>query len=278
MTRPHDMPPAEHFAHGTRARYVTGCRCEPCRASNRASYHERKARGLTAAAELAPPAPAPLEKVFARPDGTTWKRVYRHACPGVRGAPCAFGAHLRKDSKGGVCGGCRMRLAYNGLVGAGRVRRHLKKLSRLGVGRRAVAAAADVSPTTVGEIRASKRDQLRADLARRILAVTTEAAADRAKVPAKTTLELVEKLVRRGYRKSELARALGLKNGAIQFRGERVTAKTELAVRRLYKRLAQKPAPGRRAPCVCARPLELERDGEILCGRCERPVGKVRAG
>jgi hypothetical protein len=31
-----DLPPAEHYPHGMRARYVTGCRCEPCREANRA--------------------------------------------------------------------------------------------------------------------------------------------------------------------------------------------------------------------------------------------------
>lgn len=33
--RPTDMPPAERFEHGTRARYVCGCRCDECRRSNR---------------------------------------------------------------------------------------------------------------------------------------------------------------------------------------------------------------------------------------------------
>jgi len=33
--RPADMPPAERYEHGTRARYVCGCRCEPCRIANR---------------------------------------------------------------------------------------------------------------------------------------------------------------------------------------------------------------------------------------------------
>jgi hypothetical protein len=34
-SRPGDLPDAERFAHGTRSRYVAGCRCEPCTASNR---------------------------------------------------------------------------------------------------------------------------------------------------------------------------------------------------------------------------------------------------
>ncbi len=37
------MPPAERFQHGARARYVTGCRCAPCRAANTA-YQRTRAR------------------------------------------------------------------------------------------------------------------------------------------------------------------------------------------------------------------------------------------
>lgn len=39
--RPHDLPPAERFPHGTRARYVSGCRCEPCTIANRTYARER---------------------------------------------------------------------------------------------------------------------------------------------------------------------------------------------------------------------------------------------
>ena len=50
--RPPDLPPPEHYAHGTRARYVSGCRCPPCRASNVAYYHERQRRGKELAAKI----------------------------------------------------------------------------------------------------------------------------------------------------------------------------------------------------------------------------------
>lgn len=33
--RPNDLPPIDHYPHGSRARYVAGCRCEPCTNSNR---------------------------------------------------------------------------------------------------------------------------------------------------------------------------------------------------------------------------------------------------
>jgi len=47
--RPYDLPPADHYAHGTHARYVAGCRCAGCRAGHaayaRARYRAQKLRG-----------------------------------------------------------------------------------------------------------------------------------------------------------------------------------------------------------------------------------------
>lgn len=39
--RPPWLPPAERFAHGTRSRYTSGCRCAPCRAANTAYQRAR---------------------------------------------------------------------------------------------------------------------------------------------------------------------------------------------------------------------------------------------
>lgn len=41
MTRPADLPPPEHWPHGNRSRYVSGCRCEECRRANREYVHKR---------------------------------------------------------------------------------------------------------------------------------------------------------------------------------------------------------------------------------------------
>lgn len=41
MKRPDDLPPAEHYSHGTRARYVAGCRCDQCRTANREYARQR---------------------------------------------------------------------------------------------------------------------------------------------------------------------------------------------------------------------------------------------
>lgn len=40
--RPTDLPPADSYPHGIRARYTSGCRCQPCRAAN-AAYQRKRA-------------------------------------------------------------------------------------------------------------------------------------------------------------------------------------------------------------------------------------------
>ncbi len=73
--RPHDLPPAERYQHGTRARYVTGCRCSPCRAANseyaryRAKVRDEDWNGLVDAA----PARRHLRKLSAA--GVGYKSV-----------------------------------------------------------------------------------------------------------------------------------------------------------------------------------------------------------
>lgn len=46
-SRPTDLPPAHRFTHGTRSRYVAGCRCEPCTTANReyARAQQKRVRG-----------------------------------------------------------------------------------------------------------------------------------------------------------------------------------------------------------------------------------------
>lgn len=73
--RPTDLPPAERYRHGTRARYVSGCRCAPCRAANseyaryRAKVREEDWNGLVDAG----PARRHLQKLSAA--GVGYKTV-----------------------------------------------------------------------------------------------------------------------------------------------------------------------------------------------------------
>jgi hypothetical protein len=254
--RPADLPGSERYAHGSRARYVAGCRCAECRAANTRAYHQRQAKALAAVGELAGPA------------------ALSGRCPGVDGKPCETSSKLRRDSKGGVCGGCRARLVWNGLVDAKPARAHLRRLSRRGVGYKSVADAADVGQTTVSEILSGAKRRIRCQAAKRILAVTAEAVADHAVVDGRATWKLLDELLARGVRKAEIARRLGMLTPALQIRRARVLARTAYAVARLH-RVLSKPVTQTIAPptvCGCARAVIFELDGKYFCGKCDQPA------
>ena len=111
--------------HGTRGRYMAGCKCMLCRAANS-----------------------------------------RYSC---------FRAAEQRAGRG------------NGLVSAARARRHLSKLSAAGVGRRAVSDVTGLSHTRVVLIRTGQQKKIRRLTEQKILAVTIEAAADGAYIPAAET-------------------------------------------------------------------------------------------
>jgi hypothetical protein len=253
---------------GTRAKYVAAkCRCVKCRAANSRYVQQRDAAAKAAALELAnetnrartrwvtwrlslkavapkkmpafPLGPAVCSQVWTAPDGTKQTRFYRRACIGVDGVPCPHHAHLRKDSSGDVCAKCRRRLVWNGLVPADPVRAHLRKLSRQGVGYKTVAAAADVSKTVLADVLFHGKSRLRAQAARRVLAIDREAIADHALVPAHRTWRRLRRLLNEGFTQKELARRLGstARVPALQFKHDQVLAKTAVRVERFYQRI-----------------------------------------
>lgn len=233
--RPADLPPAEHFPHGTRARYVTGCRCRPCKDSNNAYYHAHQAKQLAALAEIeAGPPEAPIGRKWTKPDGSVAVRRYKNACPGLE-MPCQFGSYLRRDSKGGICGRCRYELVSDYLVDAGPARAHLLRLSRMGVGRRAVSDAGDVPASILHEVRAGRRRQIRRSTERKILGTDRGAAAAGAIVRAAPTLKLIDRLLKEGFTRGELARRLGYKTRALQLRGPTIKARNALRVAKYYR-------------------------------------------
>lgn len=266
MARPASLPFAERYQAmpcGSRAKYVAvHCRCPKCRAANSQYVKARDALAKAAARELAadaersrrqwvrerlslnavgvsttrelPAGPRPCPQVWTAPDGTKQTRLYARACVGVFGEPCRFRAHLRKDSSGDVCSRCRVRLVANGLVPANDVRAHLKRLSRQGVGYKSVAIAADVSRTTLAKVLSGQKRHVRAQAAQRVLAIDRQAFADGALVHAGPTWRRLNRLLREGFTKAELARRLGCKKPALQIRRSHVTARTAANVERLY--------------------------------------------
>jgi hypothetical protein len=128
---------------------------------------------------------------------------------------------------------------WNGLVPADTARRHLLKLSRQGIGRRAVSIAADVSENLIGAIKSKRKKQIRARSERRILSVTKADARDHSYVPARPTWKLLRMLKTEGYKTEQLARQLGYTHRAIQFRKTRVLVRTAFRVERLYRQLTE---------------------------------------
>lgn len=204
-------------SHGTRSRYVLGCRCEECRTANREAARERDARAREAVAHI------PLN-----PGGP---------CPGMDGQPCPQRRTLRKDSLG-VCKDCLHRALWDGLVDAAPVRKHLQKLSAQGVGYKSVADAADVGRTVLQRVMSGRKHRMRAQAAKRVLAVDAQAMADWGLVPAGETRKMLRELEAEYLTKGRLALELGYAKPALQI-GDReyVRARTAHRVRKLHRRV-----------------------------------------
>lgn len=131
----------------------------------------------------------------------------------------------------------RRRGDWNGIVDAANARAHLRKLSRSGVGRRAVRDATDVADSVLAEIRAGKRRRIRARTERKILGVNVACRADHALVSSGATWELINQLIEEGYTKSFIARGLGFKGCAIQLGRKQVTVRRAADVAALHRKL-----------------------------------------
>lgn len=125
----------------------------------------------------------------------------------------------------------------NPLVSAFAARAHLLWLSRRGVGRRAVAAACDIGPTTLQQISAGEKLTCRKATERRILAVTVDAVSDHGLVSAKRAHKRIAVLLDEGFSKADIARRLGYKVPALQLNAKRVIAKNAVKVERLYQQV-----------------------------------------
>ncbi len=128
---------------------------------------------------------------------------------------------------------------WNGLVSAARTRRHLFKLSRRGIGRRAVAIAADVSQSMICAIKSKRKKQIRARSERKILSVTAADACDHSFVPARRTWKLIRMLKTEGYTTAQLARSLGYSRAVLQLSKTRVLVRNAFRVERLYRQLTE---------------------------------------
>lgn len=161
-----------HKPHGTRIRYMSGCKCMLCRAANSSYETERAA--------------------------------------------------LRRQG------------LDNGIVPAKRAKAHLIKLSKIGIGRRAVSIAAKIGKTTICQIKRGTKTHIRKNTERRILSVTISDARPHTVVSATRTWKMIERLLRDGFSKRALAQRLGYKY-SLQLFKHRVLAKNAVKVFRFYK-------------------------------------------
>lgn len=133
---------------------------------------------------------------------------------------------------------------WNGLVDTAPALEHICKLRRNGVGFKTIAHAASIAPSTMWKIITKKRTKMRAMALKRLLAVTTAARADHALIPANSLWRRINQLLEEGYTKAELAKRMGYKSAALQFRKDFVTVRNDADVARLHRQLLGEAAPG----------------------------------
>ena len=242
MSRPFDLPDMTTRAHGTRSRYVAGCRCDKCRSANTV-FARKRAKEAKLRVQLLSPNPTRFElcpQEWTAPDGAKAIRFYKRACPGLDNEPCVSKSHLRSDSVGGVCSKCREKLVWNGIVSSDAARKHILKLAHAGVGSRSISAASDVGRSLIQKLKRGDAPRIRAEVERRILAVTPEKARGAGNlVNAKPTWSRINRLMDEGFTKREIARRMGYRSPAIPLNPKRklITAASAMRYERFYNRI-----------------------------------------
>lgn len=197
---------------------MTAERIEPV-PSRRKAAPMMAARGMRSLAELA----------VGKPCGSRLRYFAGCRCDPCRRANADYERELAAK---------RRRGEGNGFVSAEPAREHLARLSAAGVGYRTAADAARVSGSTVGKVVYGQRTKIRAQTARRILAVTVDAAMDGARTDAAETKRLLAELRAWGYTATAIASELlgrtvrGLQIG----KSETVEVRTAAQVRALHER------------------------------------------
>ncbi len=126
---------------------------------------------------------------------------------------------------------------WNGIVPAAAAREHLRQLAAQGVGRGSVSAATDIADPILGKIISGTRKNIRKRTESIILAVTTDAAGDFARVPGAATWSMINSLLADGYTKGYIAIRLGRKTKSLQLHKDFVSVRNAFLVKRLYQEM-----------------------------------------
>lgn len=123
-------------------------------------------------------------------------------------------------------------------VDATEAREHLLWLSSVGIGKRRVAELTGVSLSAIDKLRQGNRAKCRPETAAKILAVGRSRASDGAFIDAKKTWRLIDDLLKHGWTKQAIAKAIGSKaqRPALQLQLNKVTAKNARAIEQLHER------------------------------------------
>ena len=240
---------ASKFKHGTRARYVKGCRCRPCTYASTQVVLKRDKRYRDARREIGATGNGPpLYEVRITGHGTRSVRYSENTCPGIQGKLCPHAAVLRKDSLGGVCGRCGNILVrdhlWNGMVEAKAARHHLIVLSNRGIGYKSVADAASIANSTLFRVMSGKTKFIRAETEKAILEIDEGARADKSLVDARPVWKKIRYLMKvHGYTKARISAEIGQNGISLQLGKRWITARYAYKIEKLYR--AARYEPGR---------------------------------
>ncbi len=166
-------------------------------------------------------------------------------------------------------------------IDATEVRKHLRMLSRRGVGLRTVAERAGLGRTALSKLKSGKVRRCRPSTADAILLVFPVDARAGAYVDAGPTWRLLDELIAHGYTRTDLARRLGskAKTPALQLMHDRVVVpQLRLGVLSEHRghvlRPMAAPMPARHRPPAATGPHPQERARR----RAHRPVHHVLPG
>ena len=100
------------------------------------------------------------------------------------------------------------------------LRDHLRWLSSVGIGKRTVHKVTGVALSSIDRIRSGERTKARKNTVDRILAVGKHRTHGRISVDSSAAFRLLNELHAAGYSNASIARHLGLKTPALQYRPE----------------------------------------------------------